>query len=263
MININYSDFFCTITFDRVQKNNSLNHEMYFQMIDAFTKVSQSKTIKAIILKAKGDYFCTGHDIHEFVKNPDGLNAQHPLLKFLGHLESFSKLLICVLDGHAIGVGATILLHADFVIAQKKVELSTPFIQMGLCAEAGSSQLLERIIGKPLAREMLLLGRPIKAERLKGSLINELTITNLQSDAMLTLVKKQISELPLSGILKNKDLMRYRSEALSVTMEREIQSFALLLKSPETQKLITKKITENKENKNIINHNKKTINNKG
>ena len=127
--------------------------------------------------------------------------------------------MICVLDGDAIGIGATLLLQSDFVIAQKTVDISMPFIQMGLCAEAGSSQLLERIIGKPLAREMLLLGRSIKAERLKGLLINELTTSHIQSDAMLTLVKKQINDLPLSGILKNKDLMRYRSESLQKTME--------------------------------------------
>lgn len=252
MINISYSDSFCTITFDRVQKKNSLNKEMYLQMIDVFDKAVQSQTIKAIIIKAKGDFFSAGHDIYEFVKDPDGLNSEHPLLKFLGHLEHFSKLLICVLDGDAIGIGATLLLHADFVIAQKTVDISMPFIQMGLCAEAGSSQLLERIIGKPLAREMLLLGRSIKAERLKGLLINELTTSHIQSDAMLTLVKKQINDLPLSGILKNKDLMRYRSESLHITMEREIQSFALLLKSSETQRLIAQKLTTNKTKRNII-----------
>jgi hypothetical protein len=66
---------------------------------------------------------------------------------------------------------------------------------------------------------------------------------------MLTLVKKQINELPLSGILKNKDLMRCRSESLHITMEREIQSFALLLKSSETQRLIAQKLTTNKTKK--------------
>ncbi len=258
MINIGYSDSFCTITFERINKSNSLNQEMYLQIIDAFDKASHSKTIKAVIIKSKGDFFCAGHDIHDFIKEPDSLNKEHPLLKFLGYLENFSKLLICVLDGDAIGIGATLLLHADFIIAQKKVNISMPFIQMGLCAEAGSSQLLERIIGKPFAREMLLLGRSIKAEKLKGLLINELTTSVVQSEAMLTLVKKQIHALPLSGILKNKDLMRYRSEPLHMTMEREIQSFALLLQSAETKKLIAKKITENKEKKNIM-----PINNRG
>ena len=174
------------------------------------------------------------------------------MLKFLGHLENFPKLLICVLDGHAIGIGTTLLLHADFIITQKKVELSTPFIQMGLCAEAGSSQLLERIIGKANATEMLILGRTVKAEKLKGLLINEVTTSDLQSDAMLTLIKKQISALPLSGILQNKELMRHRPEELKTTIEREIQSFATMLKSPTTQKLIIKKLTENKEKTPII-----------
>jgi enoyl-CoA hydratase/carnithine racemase len=143
------------------------------------------------------------------------------------------------------------LLHADFIIAQRKVDLSMPSIQMGLCAEAGASQLLERIIGKPMAREMLLLGRTIKAERLKGLLINEITTSTVQSDAMLTLVKKQINDIPLSGILKQKDLMRPRAESLNMTMEKELQSFALLLESSETQKLIHRKITKDKDKKTI------------
>lgn len=257
MIHIGYSDVFYTITFDRVQKRNRLNEEMFTQMLDVFDKASHSHTIKGIIIKAKGDFFCSGHDIHEFITNPTTLNSDHALLKFLGYLDSFSKLLICVVDGHAMGIGMTLLLHADFVIAQKKVEFSTPFIHTGLCAEAGSSQLLERIIGKPLAREMLLLGRTVKAEKLNGLLINELTNSHVQSDAMLTLVKKQINELPISGIIKNKDLMRYRSEATTVTMEREIQSFALLLQSPETQRLIAEKLTINKSKNSMIENNKK------
>jgi enoyl-CoA hydratase/carnithine racemase len=251
MINIGYSDIFCTITFERINKKNTLNHTMYLQMIDAFEKASESKTIKAIIIRGKGEYFCSGHELQEFIDNPQNLNNDHPLLKFLGYLEHFSKILICVADGHAVGIGATILLHADFIIAQRKVDLSMPSIQMGLCAEAGASQLLERIIGKPMAREMLLLGRTIKAERLKGLLINEITTSTVQSDAMLTLVKKQINDIPLSGILKQKDLMRPRAESLNMTMEKELQSFALLLESSETQKLIHRKITKDKDKKTI------------
>lgn len=249
MINIGYTDYFCTIKFDRAHKRNALSKEMYAQMIDAFEKTSKSETIKALIIKSTGDYFCSGHDINDFIDNPNGFNSDHPLLKFLAQLENFSKLLIFVLDGHATGIGMTMLLHADFVIAQRKVELSTPFIHMGLCAEAGSSQLLERIIGKGTAREMLLLGRTVKAEKLKGTLINELTISNAQSDAFLTIVKKQIAELPLSGILKNKELMRVRNEPITQTMEREIQSFAYLLQSHETQKLIKKILEKNKSKK--------------
>ncbi|MFT6072866.1 MAG: enoyl-CoA hydratase/carnithine racemase [Alphaproteobacteria bacterium] len=249
MINISYTDIFCTITFDRVSKKNALTKDMYLRMIEAFEKSLASNTVKALIIRGKGDYFCSGHDVQEFIKNPKNLTQDHPLLQFLGYLESFSKFLIFVLDGHAVGIGATMLLHGDFIIAQKKVEISTPFIQMGLCAEAGSSQLLEPIIGKALAREMLLLGRTIKADRLKGTLINELTTSVLQSDAMLSLVKKQISALPLSGILTNKDLMQPRFENITKTMEREVQSFAFLLQSPETQKIITEKMNNLKKSK--------------
>jgi enoyl-CoA hydratase/carnithine racemase len=248
MIEIGYSEDFCTITFAREKKKNALIKEMYLKLIEAFEQSLESKTVKAVIIRGKGDYFCAGHDIEEFITNPKELNPNHPLLKFLGYLENFSKLLIFVLDGHAIGIGATMLLHADFIIARKNLEISMPFIQMGLCAEAGSSQLLERIIGKPLAREMLLLGRKIKTDRLKGTLINELTNNLTQSNAMLTLIKKQINTIPMSGILQNKNLMHHRSEPLSKTMEREIQSFSFLLQSPETQKIINQKITNIKDN---------------
>lgn len=246
MINIAFSEYFCTIQLERIDKKNALTPEMYLQIVDAFEKAAKSSKIKALILKSKGDYFCSGHDIHDFIDNPQGFNNDHPLLKFLAHLENFSKLLICVVGGHAIGIGTTLLLHADFIIAQRGVSLSTPFIKMGLCAEAGSSQLLERIIGRATAREMLLLGRDIKAEQLKGTLINELTSSVAQSDALLKIVKKQISELPLTGILKNKELMQPKSEPLMMTMEREIQAFAQLLQSSGTQKLIKEILQKNK-----------------
>ena len=252
MITIGYKDHFCTIELNRANKKNALCPEMYEQICDALTKSLKSETIKAVIFKSTGDYFCAGHDINDFIDNPKNFNEKHPLLRFLAQLENFAKMIICVLNGHAIGIGTTMLLHADFIIAQRKCELSTPFIKMGLCAEAGSSQLLERIVGRATAREMLLLGRTIKAERLKGTLINELTTSNVQSDALLTIVKKQIALLPLSGILKNKELMRIRNEAMTTTMEREIQSFSYLLQSNETQRLIQNILKENKLKKKKI-----------
>lgn len=248
MIEVGYSDFFSYITFTRVAKKNALNKEMYLKMIDIFKYTAESKIIKALIIRAEGDFFCSGQDITEFIQNPQGFNEEHPLLIFLKLIESFPKFLIFVVEGHAVGIGVTMLLHGDFIIAQRGIKFSTPFVQMGLCAEAGSSQLLERIIGKPTAKEMLLLGREVSVEKLKGRLVNEITTTRPHTEALLTIVKKQILELPLSGILKNKDLMRHRNEPIEETMQREVDAFAYLLKSPETQNIIQRKLISLKKN---------------
>ena len=121
--------------------------------------------MKAVIIDHEGDFFCAGHDLNDFLQNP--MNDQHPVLRFLEQLRIFPKYLIITLSGSAAGVGATMLCHADFVIVKRGISLETPFVTLGLNAEAGSSQLFARIFGHHLARDMLLLGRKKPIELLK------------------------------------------------------------------------------------------------
>ena len=242
MLDIEWSEEFCTLTLARPEKRNSLTRQMYEMINDSFHKAAVSKTIKALILRAKGDFFCAGHDLSDFLTTE--LDNTHPLLDFLKILENFPKYLIVALNGSAIGIGATLLLHADFIIAKKNIYLQTPFISLGLCAEAGSSQLLERVIGRNKARQMLLLGKALPIEECHHNFV-----TSLVDNMDMLLIETQnlmahIETLPLTGILANKDLMRFRGESLLETIKREIHGFSVLVKSPETQKIIAAKLAK-------------------
>ena len=243
MIGIEIGQDVCTIRFKRPQKKNALTCDMYAEATEALRKAAESNTVKALVIRGEGDYFCSGHDINDFLRS-GGIHSDHPLLGFLSAIESFPKMLVGVVEGSAIGIGVTMLFHCDFVISMRKAKFQTPFITLGLCAEAGSSRLAERILGKPLAREMLLLGAEIPAAKLDGKLINDITDTPSQTEAALKILLSKIKRLPMSGILQNKDLMRERGETIVQTMEREAKSFALLLKSPATQKIIAAKLAE-------------------
>lgn len=241
MIKIETSEDFHHIILARPKKKNAINSEMYAQMAAALEQAAGSTTVKAAIISHEGDFFCAGHDLNDFLQNP--LNDDHPLLKFLEQLKSFPKYLIMVLNGSAVGIGTTMLCHADFVIAKQGITLETPFVTLGLNAEAGSSQLFSRIFGHHIARDMLLLGHKKPIEMFQTTLLHALCPNKNIVNAILHKLKSDISHLPLSGILANKDLMQYRHETLDETFIREAQSFKFLLQTKETQKIIAQKLT--------------------
>src|SRR5208337_1649295 len=141
-----------TLTMARADKKNALTNMMYGALADALEHAEADPTIRAVLIQSEGDMFTSGNDLGEL-----------HVLRFLQALTRASPPLIAAVQGRAVGVGTTMLLHCDLVFLADDALLSTPFVSLALVPEAGSSLLLPARIGHVRAFEMFALGDAVDA----------------------------------------------------------------------------------------------------
>ena len=218
----------------RPDKKNALTLTMYAALTVALNEANQDAAIRAVVLTGSGDSFSSGNDIADFLAAPPA-GEDSPVFQFLAALRQFDKPLIAAVNGLAVGIGVTMLLHCDLIYARAGITLVMPFVNLGLCPEGGSSLLLPRLIGYPRAAELLLLGEPFGAEQaLEWGLINGI---GADADATLELALSKAQRLarqPAAAVRMAKRLLkRNEAETLRETIALEGRHFIELLNSPE------------------------------
>ncbi len=151
-----------TVRIDRPEKKNALGGAMYAALAAALARAAADDAVRVVVLTGGPQTFTSGNDVGEFAKvstEGGGLAAG----AFLEELVGFGKPLVAAVAGWAIGIGTTMLLHADFVYAAPDARFRTPFVDLGLCPEAGSSLLMPIVLGTRRAAELLLLGAELDA----------------------------------------------------------------------------------------------------
>ena len=218
----------------RPDKKNALTLAMYAALTAALNEAAQDAAIRAVVLTGSGDSFSSGNDIADFLAAPPA-GEDSPVFEFLAALRQFEKPLIAAVNGLAVGIGVTMLLHCDLIYARAGIILAMPFVNLGLCPEGGSSLLLPRLIGYPRAAELLLLGEPFSAEQaLEWGLINGI---GADADATLELAlgrARRLARQPAAAVrLAKRLLKRNEAETLRETIALEGRHFIELLNSPE------------------------------
>ena len=156
------------LAFNRPDKKNAITADMYGALADAMEAAERNDAVRAILFEAAGDMFTAGNDIADFMSGAriDGDPHQTPpVMRFLLALAKAEKPLVAAVQGGAVGVGVTMLLHCDLVYASENATFHTPFVNLALVPEAASSKLMPRVAGYQRAAEMLLLGKKIDATR--------------------------------------------------------------------------------------------------
>ncbi|MFZ1642795.1 MAG: enoyl-CoA hydratase [Candidatus Contendobacter sp.] len=222
------------VCIQRPDKKNALTLAMYAALTAALDEAARDSTIRVVVLTGGGDSFTSGNDIADFLAAPPN-SQDSPVFQFLAALRQFEKPLVAAVNGMAVGIGVTLLLHCDLVYVRAGATLLMPFVNLGLCPEAGSSLLLPRLIGYPRAAELLLLGEPFGAEQaLEWGLINGI---GADADATLELAlarARRLARQPAAAVrLAKKLLKRGEAEAVRETIAVESQHFINLLGSPE------------------------------
>jgi enoyl-CoA hydratase/carnithine racemase len=225
------------IVIDRPRKKNALTPAMYTAIADALASGEASDGVRVHYITGAGTTFTAGNDMATFL-NPSAFMA--PVVRFLTAIRDASKPLVIAVNGAAIGVGVTMLLHADLVYAATSARLRTPFVDLGLVPEAGSSLLMPTTMGHTRAAELLLLGETLSAQRACESLlVNEV----LDDDALETHAMRQAVRLANrapAAMRASKALMRRaNATALRETMDEEYRVFAERLASPELAEAVT------------------------
>ncbi|NCV41879.1 MAG: enoyl-CoA hydratase [Actinobacteria bacterium] len=227
-----------TLSFNRPAKMNALTRAMYADLAKGLNDAAGDFGIRAVILTSEGDHFTAGNDIVDFMDNPPTSDSSE-VAQFLAALLNFPKPLIAAVKGNAVGVGTTMLLHCDVVVASPSANFSMPFASLGLVPEAGSSFLFPALVGYQRAAKIFFTGESFEADAaLEMGLIAE-----VDSDALAgaTKIAQHIAEQPPQAIINTKALLKARNhESVSAVMKAEFEIFALALQSDEAMEAFMK-----------------------
>lgn len=228
---ISTADRVTTITLQRPDKKNAITQEMYGVMADALVAYAGDDAVRALVITGTGDYFTSGNDLQDFARGGDG--GEPPVKRFLEAIAGCPKPVIAAVNGSAIGVGLTMLLHCDLVFAAEGALLSAPFVKLGLVPEAASSMLLPRAVGMAVANDIFMTGRALTAsEALTFGLVARVLPADEFPQAVAALAKVVAGSAP-NAAKHTKALVRGEAEPVGARMIREGALFASQLASPE------------------------------
>jgi len=220
------------VVFNRPEKKNALTGAMYNAVADAFHCADTDDSIRVVLLSGAGDTFTAGNDIKDF-QNRAAINESTHASPFLAALSSLATPLVAAVNGAAIGVGTTMLAHADLVIAARSARFVMPFTSLGLVPEAGSSLLFPRLVGHQRASALLLLGEPMDAETARDwGFVNQVVA---DEDLMATArgVAARLAALPPASVRQTKNLIKNGRDDLPGRITEELVLFRDRLRSPE------------------------------
>jgi enoyl-CoA hydratase/carnithine racemase len=225
-----------TIRFNRPEKKNALNAAMYAALGDAIEAAESDDAVRAILLCAAGENFTAGNDLADFASRPQ--DGSSPAQRFLYGIARAKKPLVAAVDGYAVGVGLTMLLHCDLVYASRRAKLRAPFVDLGLVPEAGSSLLLPRLVGHMRASEVFLLSEMISAERARELGIVNQVVDPSELEALALSVCRRLGQKAPGAVRRTKELLRDTSGGTVERMQREFALFAEQLRSDEARTAI-------------------------
>ncbi|MGB6325116.1 MAG: enoyl-CoA hydratase-related protein [Methylocella sp.] len=220
------------VTFDRPEKKNALNRAMYMAATEALRQAGSDPSIGAVVFAGSGGVFTAGNDIADFLEARAG-PGEFPAFTFIKTLAACETPLVAAIEGIAIGIGATMMLHCDLVYAAPGTVFRLPFVDLGLVPEAASSLLLPRRAGMAKAAELLLLGEAFGAgEAVRLGLANAI-IPAWELRGFAIERAGQLATKPRAAIAATRRLMRGDGEEILARIEEEARLFSIALRSEE------------------------------
>jgi enoyl-CoA hydratase/carnithine racemase len=208
------------ITIDRPEKKNALTMAMYTAMAEAVEQGDANPDVRVILLHGNGDSFTAGNDLQDFMANPWKGQDVPPAVRFMMAVAQAKKPVITAVQGSAVGIGVTILLHCDLVYAADNAKLMMPFVNLGIIPEAGSTVLAPALMGHQRAAELFMLGAPISAQRAyELGLVNAVVPADKLMETAMG-AARLLAEKPAAVIRATKALMK---KAGAAETERAIQ----------------------------------------
>ena len=219
------------LSFNRPEKMNALTREMYAGLANGLNEAAGDFAVRAVVLTSEGDHFTAGNDIADFLANPP-TNEDSDVARFLGSLLEFPKPLIASVNGNAVGVGTTMLLHCDVVVAGPSAKFSMPFASLGLVPEAGSSYLFPLLVGYQRAAKIFMTGESFDAD----SAVTMGLVASIASDPLREAIElaNHIAQQPPQAMINTKALLKAsKHDAVAAVMKAEFELFSLALQSEE------------------------------
>lgn len=227
------------ITLDRPERRNALTVDMYAALADAVNAGAADPSVRLISFRGQGVDFAAGNDLADFLNAAPRLDEDIPVWRFLRALAECETPLLASVHGNCVGIGTTMLLHCDLVVAEDGARFSLPFVDLALVPEAASSLLIPRLAGRRLAARYLLLCESFGVDEALGwGLVSHRAspgeLANLTADVTRRLLAKPAEALRLTqGLLRTAG----RGEIVE-RMRQESALFSERLNSSEVKQAI-------------------------
>jgi enoyl-CoA hydratase/carnithine racemase len=222
------------VAMNRPEKKNALTLAMYEALVGAFEHAAREDAIRSLIITGAPGVFTAGNDLQDFMKSPP-TGVDSPVMRFLRALIEFEKPIIAAVDGPAVGVGTTMLLHCDLVLCTERARFSMPFTKLGLVPEAASSLLVPALFGRQRATEWLLLARPFDGKQAVAAGLASRLCAPEELDRAAAECAAEFATFPREATALTKRLIRQGTkDAVKAALEREGALFLERLGSPET-----------------------------
>lgn len=224
---------------NRPEKLNAVTAAMYVELEAALRDADADASVTSVVISGEGSAFTSGNDLADFLDDPP-VGPDAPVMRFLAALTEVEVPLIAAVHGHAVGIGATMLLHCDFAVADRTAVLSFPFVRLGVVPEAASSRLLPRAVGPKLAASLLLTGEPLAAAAaLEVGLLTSVVEPG-HAPAAAMAIADRLAALPREAVRATRRLLHAPEETTRERMDREAAVFADRLRSTEFRTLAAK-----------------------
>jgi enoyl-CoA hydratase/carnithine racemase len=235
-IGISRVDGIQVLRLNRPAKKNALTAAMYAELVDALISGDSASDVSVHVILGTDGVFSAGNDLHDFLRTADGsAGLGDDVLRFIRLLPLVGKPLVAGVDGFAIGIGTTMLLHCDLVYATERAQFSTPFLNLGLVPEAASSLLMPARMGYARAFEMLALGNTFSAQQAREAGLVNAVVHSYELEAAVMDAARRLAAKPTEALAAARRLMRGDVAAILKRMDEEAEAFKERLASPEAK----------------------------
>ena len=224
-----------TIRMSRPDKKNALTRAMYAAMTEALLEANDDDSIRVCVFLGVPGAFSAGNDMGDFLAFAQGGSLGTEVLDFLAALAGARKPLVAGVDGLAIGIGTTLVMHCDLAVASDRTLFRTPFVDLGLVPEAGSSLLGPRIMGYQDAFAMLALGEDFNADEARTARLVRKVVASEALEAETLAAAARIAAKPVQAMALSRSLLRDGEGTLTERIAREAELFAERLTSDEAK----------------------------
>jgi enoyl-CoA hydratase/carnithine racemase len=237
------------ITLARPERRNAITVAMYAALADAIEQAADDGSIRAITFRGEGQDFAAGNDLADFLAAAPRLDNDIPVWRLLRALATCEIPLIAAVHGNCVGIGTTMLLHCDLVLADEGARFSLPFVDLGLVPEAASTLLLPRLAGRRRSARYLLLAEPFGAEEaLEIGFISHVVAADGLDGALATTVQALLGKPP-EALRRTQRLLRLGTQdEILERMKLESDEFADRLASAEVKEAISAFFEKRKPN---------------
>ncbi|NVK41449.1 MAG: enoyl-CoA hydratase/isomerase family protein [Oceanospirillaceae bacterium] len=228
-----------SISLQRPDKKNALTTAMYETLTGLFARADQDDAVAVIHFTGSGDSFCAGNDLNDFMAAARHGEADSPGRAFLQQLHRQRKPVVAAVNGVAVGIGVTMLLHFDFVYAAAGARLRLPFVDLGLLPEGGSSALLPQMLGHRRAAELLLAGQGFDADdALKMGIVNAVYPADALQMHSWSMAERLAGKPPLALQQAKRMMKQNPVRPLAEVIDSEVDDFMAALAGDEAQQVL-------------------------